>query len=112
MANLNDKPKTFGIGVRDIRPCDACGGKLLPAFHHIQVRDAVIDLQNARSFLGTVEILGGPFNPGAAAVAEVMAPGTNEIATVLDQPITIYLCSKCLASADALCVALERRKVV
>lgn len=101
------QPSTFGIGVKELRPCDCCGKPIAPVFYHVQVRRACINRRNVGAFLGTAQILGG--GARAMAIAEAMAPGTDAVAEVLDEPITLLICTSCLSEAECLTIAMQRR---
>src|SRR5208282_4580381 len=94
MSELN----TRGIGIKELRGCDACGGQIAPFFKVVTVQFAMFNNRNLRTLLGTTDILGGIHNPGALAIAAVMAPGADEIITVSLEPYTtveLFICQKC-----------------
>lgn len=91
-----DDHKTRGIGIKELRGCDSCGGQIAPFFKVVTVEFALFNRKNLQSLLGTTEILGGLSNPGALAIAAVMAPGADEVITVSEElTIELFICQKC-----------------
>lgn len=87
------KIQTSGIGMRELHPCDGCGGPLGPVFRVITSKVAALNKQNIDSVLGTARILGG-----SLALAEVMAPGANAMAEVLENEEAtdrLLVCMRC-----------------
>lgn len=102
--------KTFGLKLTELRPCDACGKKLVPFFSHIQIRHAVFNVQNANGVLGLATMWGN--SPRAFAIAEVMAPGADRAVEVIDDPAvttTLFICNECLLHPLDLASIIEKR---
>jgi len=89
--------KTFGLKLSEVRPCDCCGGKLVPFFQHIQIRHAIFNPRNVNGVLGVMQMW-GKTNAQALAVAESMAPGSEAAVEVLDEldaTTTLFICNEC-----------------
>lgn len=105
------KVNTFGIKLSELRPCDNCGGRIAPIFHHVQIRHAIINPRNANSVLGMMLMCGWGQSGQSLAVAEAMAPGADNAAEVLSEPdatVTLYLCPKCVSEDVNLAVLMEK----
>lgn len=97
--------KTYGLKLSDIRPCDGCGGPIVPAFIILEARQAVFNRNNVNSVLGTNMILGG--RGASLGIAEAMAAGADKAIEVMDEPGAVtrmFICMNC--SAGDICLAL------
>lgn len=82
------------LDMRELRPCEFCGGPIAPEFVVARLERYRIDERAVRQFGGLVDILGGAANPGALRVAEVMAPSTA-FAKRQGVPTTVHICLGC-----------------
>ena len=89
----------------EARPCDKCRGKIVPMFYRVRVDLAMFNAGNTNGVLGTAQILGGLGNPGALAIAEVLAPraddaiifaGDKEPSLVTE----LFLCNDCYLGGE------------
>jgi len=109
---MEKKLKTRGIGLKELRGCDVCGGSLAPFFKVVTMEFALFNRRNLQGVLGTTMILGGPENPGALAIAAAMAPGADEIVTVseeADTTIELFICQKCEMGKICLAEVAQKR---
>ncbi len=86
----------------EIRPCDNCGGKIVPVFQVIRFSPAVFDRQAVNETLGLAQFFGG--GPGALTLAQVMGPqgdvvyvGMDDEDKELSAGVTteLFLCQDC-----------------
>jgi hypothetical protein len=110
------KPKTFGLKLSELRPCDSCGEKLVPFFHYIQIRHAIFNPKNANATLGILHgwgrTLTDPDAKRALDIAETLSPGGDAAVDVLDEPdamTTLFICSNCFLKPLDLAMVAERR---
>jgi len=95
--------KTTGMKLSELRPCDFCGGAIVPLFHVIQIRPAAV-MPGVRSTLGLVT-MGFPL-----ALAEVMSPEPEPI-RVMEEPDAItelFCCTDCFTRDQNLAIAAEK----
>lgn len=109
---MNEKPKTFGLKLSELRPCDVCNGPLVPAFQHIQIRHAIFNADNANATLGLTQMYGGLSRRGALAIAEALSPGADAAVDVVNEPeitTTLFVCLKCMMEPIDLAVLIAKR---
>jgi len=97
----------------ELRPCDCCGGKLIPMFHIIEVRTALFDSRAGRQTGGLLEYFGGLNNPGALAIAECMSPDADVVKVPSELKVELILCNKCYLDpprGSDLCILVENRQ--
>lgn len=90
----------------EIRPCDACGGPIAPIFRVLEIKIAVINVQQTREVLGLAE-----YFHGSLALAEAMAPRPDPI-SILEEPdatVQLFICTKCDCRPICLAEIAERR---
>ena len=88
--------KTENIAARDIRPCDFCGGPIVPFFYVIDIRMAAFDAQNVNQLLGMNQFFGS--KPESMKLAEIFTPGSSQLAAICDEPEMrqrVYACNEC-----------------
>jgi hypothetical protein len=110
--DLNEKPKTFGLKLSELRPCDGCNGPLVPAFQYIEIRHAVFNQRSVNATLGTAQILGGLSHPGAVRIAEALSPGADDAVEVITEPeatTILFVCLKCMMEPIDLAVLVAKR---
>lgn len=87
-----------------LRPCDKCGGELVPVFYVVRACPAVIDQRATQSVLGVAGILGGLRRPGALGVAECLAPESDCVVVSGEKDpglwSELFLCTECWAGTD------------
>ena len=81
--------------VRELRPCDGCGGPLAPVFSVVTLEPHVVDTRAVRSLVGLAEVLGGVERPGALAVAEALAPDDQVTKTDAKLAEEYFACTRC-----------------
>lgn len=96
----------------DLRPCDQCGGPVGQHFYVLDVSQAMVSPRAANEVLGTAMILGGIQNPGALAIAEVMAPRADEAVMVFGEKdlalnTRLLVCQDCVFGSIELAMLLE-----
>lgn len=93
--------KTSMIEVKELRPCDFCGGPIAPCFRVVESKFAVI-AQGARQVLG-LNVMGLP-----PEVALVMGPSDG--AEVLEENITkLFCCNHCWGKSLPIAEKIELR---
>lgn len=106
---MDNVPKTVGIKLSEIRPCDNCGGQIVPLCRVVDVRMCLLNTRNANSVLGMMQMAGWHGSAGLA-IAEAMAPGADAAFEVLDEePATtrLFICSTCWLKELDLVVLVE-----
>jgi hypothetical protein len=112
-----DSPKTFGLKLSELRPCDACGGQITPFFQHIQIRHAIFNARNVNATIGIMHGWGRTLADRDAMqalnVAEALSPGADAAVEVLDEPdatTTLFICNECYLNKPLdLAMIAERR---
>ena len=92
-----------------IRPCDNCGGPIVPIFNVVSITPAVISPRAANQVLGMSQ-----FFQGSLALAEVfqaeepvtLASEDGDLSGLVTQ---IFLCQKCMAGEICLGEIVEKR---
>jgi|ERR1700722_10425197 len=108
-----DEIKTSGLKLSDLRPCDLCGGKIIPQFYIFEIKFALFSNRNTNEVLGLTQMFGGTGSPGAFAIAETMSAGGDRAVIVSEDPnlnSKLFVCQQCylLRSGDIL-IAIERK---
>lgn len=80
----------------ELRPCDKCGGKLVPTFYVVRFSQALFNAKHANAVIGLNTIFGGR----ALALAETMAPGADEAVLVFGDKekqleTELLICEEC-----------------
>lgn len=86
------------INAADLRPCDLCGGRMVPTFFRVRVDHAVVDQRASNAMAGTAHLLGGTSR--AWDIARTMSP-CDPIATVATTK-TMLLCVGCFCGSGAI----------
>ena len=88
----------------EIRPCDNCGGQIVPLFYVARVSLAMFMSQESNHVIGMAQMFGGLTRPGVLAVAEAMAPEADCIKILGDEEqglmTEIILCQECHSMKD------------
>lgn len=94
----------------DLRPCDACGGKVAPVFYLVRFSVVAFNPQSVNEVLGLTQ-----YFQGALGLAEVFAPDP-EVATVAmdsaefkDLAVELFICSACYTRPIVLAELAEYR---
>jgi hypothetical protein len=90
--------------MKDLRPCDKCGGQIVPVFHIVEVTQAIVDARAVNREYGMVQVMGG-----SVALASIM--GVNEdVVKMVPHSTTLILCQDCGLSGEInLAELVERR---
>jgi len=94
----------------EIRPCDACGGRIAPAFYVARFSIAVFKPQATNQVLGLTQCWGG-----SLALAEVFAPTVDAVAVAMDEEDhkelmeEVFLCCDCVVRPVTLMELAEKR---
>ena len=80
--------------IRDLRPCDNCGGPIRPAFYVLDVSQALIHGKNIQNLMGMSMMM-----DGHTALAEMFIPDTTGAIVMGDEEpelkTRIILCQNC-----------------
>ncbi len=90
--------------MKDLRPCDKCGGQIVPVFHVIEVTQAIVDSAAVNREYGMVQMMGG-------SVALASAMGRDEdVVKLVPHSTKLILCQDCGMSGELnLAEFVERR---
>ena len=90
--------------MKDLRPCDKCGGQIVPVFHIVEVTQAIVDGAAVNREHGMVQMMGG-----SVGLASVL--GRNEdVVKMVPHSTKLILCQDCGMSGDLnLAELVERR---
>lgn len=96
----------------EIRPCDNCSGPLSQGhFYVVRVSQALVLPKPFHQVMGLTQYFG--FQPGALALAEVMAPDADVIKVFGDEKPELMqeflLCMECYLRPLDLAVLMEKR---
>lgn len=84
---------------KDLKPCDGCGGPIVPVFYRIQVEfnQVMVDVNAANAVLGTAMIFGGNLRMGS-----LMSPDADVLINLPGFSLKkdIWLCATCILSDD------------
>lgn len=81
-----------------LRPCDACGGKIAPIFYVVRISQAIMNGQAINENLGLAAFFGG----GAAGFGLAQAMGTDKDVAVVagdKEPslmTELFICQSCM----------------
>ena len=99
----DDMDKSETVAASDLRPCDKCGGRMVPTFFRVRIEHAVLHRDAVNALVGTAQTLGG--GSKAWDIARVMSP-CDPIATVATSK-TLLLCVECFSAGDSLATAWQ-----
>jgi hypothetical protein len=71
------------VKLSDLKPCAVCGGPLPPIWRVVRVSLAALDREATNGVLGVSQMMGGLHVPGALAIAEALAPASDQAVMVL-----------------------------
>lgn len=97
----------------EMRPCDNCHGPVGQHFYVLDVSQAMVSPRAANEVLGTATILGGVHDPGALAIAEVMAPRAEDAVIVFSEKdrslnTRLVVCQACVFDSIDVALLLEQ----
>ena len=83
----------------ELRPCDFCGGPLIPQFYILQYKQAIFTPQT-QQMLSATQIMGG-----SLVIAEALFPRADEAVLIIeDAPgidsLEIIVCRKCFMERE------------
>lgn len=109
---MRNDAKTSGLKLSELRPCDICGGKIIPQFYIFEIKFALFSNRGTNEVLGLTQMFGGITNPGALAIAETMsANGDRAVVVSEDETLNskLFLCQQCyLFKTGDIGLAIER----
>jgi hypothetical protein len=84
-----------GMKLSEIRPCDACGGTIVPMFYVLRLSMAMFKPQAVNTTMGLMQMFGGNL-----ALAEVMSSQPDAVTVMGDENpelmTEIIICQECL----------------
>lgn len=93
--------------ISQLRPCDACGKKIVPTFYVVRFSLAVIDYRAINENLGLMQMLGG-----SVSLAEVMTSQPEVVTVTGDEDKSlqteVYICTDCFLHGVNLALLQER----
>lgn len=108
---MNEKVRTSGMKLSELRPCSFCGGKIAPLFYVLEMKFALVGAGAANRVFGLAAILGG-LSAQALRIAEAMSPDADTAVVVSEEPGTnhkLFLCQNCFMDGPIdLARAVER----
>jgi len=95
----------------DIRPCDNCGGKLVPIFYFSKISLAVFSPKAVNEVMGMTQFFGG--GSAGLRLAEMMGASAEEAIKIVGEEehtlwTDIYLCQECIVEPINLGLLIEK----
>lgn len=90
--------------MKDLRPCDKCGGQIVPVFHIVEVTQAIVDGAAVNREYGMIQMMGG-----SVALASVMGRN-DDVVKIVPHSTKLILCQDCALTEEInLAELVERR---
>ncbi len=90
--------------MKDLRPCDKCGGQIAPVFHVVEVTQAIVDGAAASREYATAQMMGG-----SITLASILGANEN-VVKLVPHSTKLFLCQECAMSGELnLAELVERR---
>lgn len=90
--------------MQDLRPCDKCGGEIVPVFHIVEVTQAIVDGAAVNREYATAQMMGG-----SITLASILGANEN-VVKLVPHSTKVILCQDCgMSSEFNLAELVERR---